>query len=224
MSNIQLISLHIPKTAGTSFYHSLQESYGFSQVARLDIKDNIQKILLNTKEYHSTSLPKEIDVFHGHFSVSSLYSKFPETKDVPIITWLRDPVQRVLSNYYYLQERLNFLVSQHGSHRAILDKMMRSLEEFAVAEINRNKMCKFIGSKPLDEFAFLGILEHYEQELIELSRLIGKRLTSIKVNVTENRQQKNYLAMQVSLIEKHNQEDMELYKEALSIRNKRIKP
>ena len=222
MSNIKLVSLHIPKTAGTSFYKTIQDAYGITSVARLDIKPNINKILLNTIEYNDTFLPDEIEVIHGHFNVLDLYEKYPETKDLPMITWLRDPVTRVISNYFYLQERLTTFLSSHENNRAILDKMMKSIEEFIATDINRNKMSRFLIGKNLSDFKFVGLIEYYEEDLQSLSNLLNIQFNQNQVNVTANDNKYDVSSDIIELIKQYNQEDIALYEEAISIRNKRL--
>lgn len=222
MSKLEYISLHIPKTAGTSFYKTLEDAYGIDGIARFDIKSNIGKLLLNQQEYHETFLPHNFQLLQGHFSVKDLYEHFPTSANIPIITWLRNPIDRVISNYYYLAETLQAMMSTHEKNRAVLDKMMKSLEEFICSDVNRNKMSAMTDGKSLQEFFFIGIYEYYTDDLLFLSSLLRRRLNSFEVNKTTNKN--SVISEEIKLlIEHNNQNDMELYKEALSIRERRFK-
>lgn len=63
-NQLELVSLHIPKTAGTSFRNILKDVYGASHVARLDIRRNTE---LNGKRLNSSKLKSGIDLHEGTF-------------------------------------------------------------------------------------------------------------------------------------------------------------
>jgi hypothetical protein len=69
---LELISIHIPKTAGTSFRNTLKTVYGEDHVARLDIELYDKHIRLNELDYFESSLPNHLKVIHGHFSYESV--------------------------------------------------------------------------------------------------------------------------------------------------------
>jgi len=220
MSSLQLLSLHIPKTAGTSFYSTLEESYGFSKVSRFDIKPNIQQVLLNHLPYVESVLPATFQVLHGHFAIEEMYRLFPAAQQYPIITWLRHPVERVVSNYFYLKERLQFFMKEHEQNRAMLDKMMKTIEEFAATPINQNRMSSFLQGKPLQEFHFVGIQEFYQEDLAYLGQLLQRNLVAFEVNKTAHKDPQLDLSV-YQLIEHHNDADMALYQQALELRKHR---
>jgi len=102
-NSIELVSLHIPKTAGTSFRNILKEVYGSSHVARLDIRRNIE---VDGRIFKGSGLKKGVQVVHGHFSFRKLTDNFDIPSGCPVVTWLREPAERVISNYYYLDKIL----------------------------------------------------------------------------------------------------------------------
>lgn len=221
MSNLKLISIHIPKTAGTSFYKSLQDAYSESHVGRIDFKPNLNKIHYNYKEASFTKLPQELEVIHGHFRIDELNNAFPETLHLPVITWLRDPVSRLISNYYYLIERLEEATQKIEEHKMLVRRMTKSLEEFIVLENNRNRMGSFLRGLNLVDFQFVGIVEKYDEDLNYLSQLMHKTLAKNYVNITSNKEKYTISEDIRNLIIELNQEDIELYKEALSLRERR---
>lgn len=227
-SNVKLISLHIPKSAGTSFRNTLKSIYGESAVIRLDIsrkkiEEERQLILrINEKAYNKSSLSRRVDVLHGHFIIDDLQQQFELPANVPYITWLRHPVERVISNYYYLVERLESIIKEEQRNVDILNKMMRDLREYAKRPGNCNRMASFLGSKPLSSFEFIGIQEHYAEDLAAMSQHFGWPAPSVlhhnktgsKHAVSEKLRQK---------IAEWNAEDMALYEEALALRAERLK-
>ncbi|OAV44832.1 sulfotransferase family 2 domain-containing protein [Lewinella sp. 4G2] len=219
---LELISLHIPKTAGTSFRHILKSKYGEQEVIRLDIPAGKRRVRINEKRYRETTIPSGTRVVHGHFYLPELYAKFPETKDLPVITWLRDPVERVISNYFYLQKILRQLLDEEGKGVNLLSKMQRSLIEYARAEVNQNRQSKFLAGKDLEDFAFVAIQEYYGEELVELSKVLGwSGVEEKKVNVTGKDRPEVSIEIREE-IARLNAADVALYQRALHLRQRRM--
>lgn len=221
---IKLVSVHIPKTAGTSFRKSLKSAYGEENVVRLDISLQTGKTRLNEELYEEELLPENIRVLHGHFRPVDVLERFPRTKGKAFITWLRNPVDRVISNYYYLEKRLKEELDEEGKNLNILSKMQRSLLEYARDEINRNRQCKFLEGLELDAFEFVGILEHYAEDLTELGQRFGWSLVEeTTVNVTAK--EKPVVSEEVRQeIARLNADDLALYNQALHLRARRKAP
>ena len=185
---LELISLHIPKTAGTSFRNTLKAIYGDEAVVRLDIYDphrGAERVQINQEVYPQSYFPKSAKVIHGHFKLKDLHHFFDVPEEVPMITWLRDPVERVISNYYYLVQRLSDEVDKLGANRNLLRRMQRTLIEFARDEENRDRMSKFLSGVELEKLAFVGIQEHYSEDLSTLAQQLGwNMVTEFKYNIT----------------------------------------
>jgi hypothetical protein len=217
-NNIELISLHIPKTAGTSFRQSLKEIYGDESAVRLDINNRLRTVKINEKLFEGKALPKEIRVIHGHFHIDHLFEDLRLPNDLPMITWMRDPVKRVISNYYYLEQRLKEELDEESKGLNILEKMQRNLIEYARADVNRNVQARYIANTPLKRFKFIGIADEYSEEIKRLQSVMNwPQLTIHKVNVTKKKRPD--LAQDwIEEIKELNSVDMELFREALAIR------
>jgi hypothetical protein len=220
-SNLKFISLHIPKSAGTSFQSTLTQIYGSEQVARLDIKPQIQKVLLHGIEINNPVNLMQFKVLHGHFSIQHLYQHFPYLQDFPLVTWLRNPIDRVLSNYYYLNEILVGFLEEHEQNRTVLDKMMKTLDEFIHSDINRNLIHKHLAGYSLNQFEFIGIVENYENDLAQMAKHFSwPHLISKKVNVSKFHPKiDDTLRKTIELL---NEKDMAIYQEALSLKQQTI--
>jgi hypothetical protein len=219
-SQLKLVSLHIPKTAGTSFRNILKEVYGEEHVVRFDIN---QKVLINNEEFNGRKLDADISVIHGHFQYSELMKRVRLPDNVPVITWLRHPVERVISNYFYLEKILREELDEEKKGLNILAKMQKTLREYAATEANRNRMSKFLeGADPARLF-FTGIVEHYEEDLAALSSLLGwQEYPMLKHNVTGDRPDVDLKT--VEFIRELNEKDCDLYEKALQLRSERINP
>ncbi len=218
----EIISLHIPKTAGTSFRNILKNVYGNDQVACLNIETN-GVIMLNEQLYYENKLPK-VKVIHGHFVYETLLNKFTLPKQYKLITWVRDPVKRVISNFYYLESRLKELLDEERNNLNIISKLQRTLIEFTRAEINRNRQVKFMTGSNLENFDFIGIYEFFESELLRLSSILNWNITPDLLHHNKTPERTSQLSDEIlNEIRELNIEDVHIYNEALKIRENKIK-
>ncbi len=218
--SLEVISLHIPKTAGTSFRNILKEVYGDDAVVRFDI-NNKGVVRLNEEFYTSGDLPNA-RVLHGHFAYSDLSSMFEfDEKSVRRITWLRHPVKRVISNYFYLESRLHDILKEEKRNLNILSKMQRSLQEYARDEKNRNRQHKFLNGIALTDFDFVGIQEDFEADLKEIAATLNweKYPPPLFQNKTPSKKPEISKDL-IKEIEELNSLDMELYRNAIQLRKK----
>ena len=217
----EIISLHIPKTAGTSFRNILKNVYGDDQVVRFDINEK-GIVRINESLYNKTSLPN-VKVIHGHFVYNDLIQFFDLPQKHKLITWVRDPVTRVVSNFYYLESRLKELLDEENNNLNIIHKLQKTLIEYSRSEINRNRQAKFLTGIPLEKFDFIGIHEHFNTEVNRLSKILNwnKEPEILFHNKTpENRPEIS--AEILDEIYTLNLDDVKLYDEAIKIRNKSI--
>jgi len=220
-NRIELISVHIPKSAGTSFRNTLKEVYGEEAVIRLDIDLRYEQLRINQQVFEGHQLDKNIKVVHGHFSPALLYKRFKIEEDVQMITWLRDPVERVISNYFYLEKRLKEELEEERKGLNILSKMQRSLMEYAQAEINRNRISKFLNGAKIEDFTFVGIQEHYSEDLNTLAKVLDWNAFR-ELHHNQTGQTKRQVSEEDRAeIARLNELDMALYEKALALRAQR---
>lgn len=217
---LELISIHIPKTAGTSFRNTLKQNYGEKEVIRLDIPFQ-GRVKINQKQYKKDTLPPKVRVIHGHFSAAMLQNTFPAIDEsVPYITWLRNPVDRVVSNFYYLEKQLKEILSKKDYNFNILKRMQKNLLEYAAFPANQNRIAKFLNGTELSQFLFVGIQEHYSEDLGQLANLLDWSNTEeYKHNITGT--DYGLSKKDIAYITSCNKKDVLLYEEALKLRNKR---
>ncbi|MDQ8182369.1 sulfotransferase family 2 domain-containing protein [Pelagicoccus sp. SDUM812005] len=142
-------SVHIPKCGGTSFRIWLQSS--FSGAVLFDYSKRWERS-------DADALTERLfgkDCFHAHGAVDALDDcPFSVTK----VTWLRHPVDRVISYYNHI---LRFGDQGNGYFRTVLEKEM-GLLDFARLDWMRDGMTKYLCGKE-QEFRFVGILEKSQQ-------------------------------------------------------------
>ena len=217
----ELISIHIPKTAGTSFRNILKSVYGENQVVRFDI-DELGVSKMNELPYIKNDLP-QVSVIHGHFYYEMLKQKYQLPENYKIISWVRDPVQRVLSNFYYLESVLKKVINEEKRNLNILSKLQRSLIEYARTEINRNRQSKFLNGNLPENFDFIGIHEFFEQEVSRLSAIMSwKNIPEVLYHNKTLERSMDHPPEILREIRELNMLDVELYSKALQIRNDKM--
>ena len=213
----ELISLHIPKTAGTSFRHVLKSVYGKDAVIRLDIRHG--NVEVNSHKYNSDELPSA-KVLHGHFVYNDLIEKFEINQNIKKITWLRHPVQRVLSNYYYLESRLKTILNEEDRGLNILKKMQRTLLEYASDDKNRNRQTKFLTGITLNQLDFVGLTENFNSDLAEAAQVLGWPKIPKPLQINKTLFKKGSIPVELyNEISDLNSDDMKLYNSALKLKN-----
>lgn len=226
---MELISVHVPKTAGVTFRTLLQTNYGLSAVS-LDYGDRALDPLSTFQtdparwrveaDHHAALLPSSVQVVHGHFGGAKYDPTFPAT---PKIVWLREPVSRLVSHYHYWR---TLPPTPHSLHRRLLDEKL-SLLEFARLPSMQNVLANvFLRDCCLADFAFVGIQEHFAADLFTLGKFlhwplefpVGRENTNQQVGYQGTRLTDSEHAELASL----NTDDIALYQRALALRASRI--
>lgn len=213
-----LVSVHIPKTAGTSFAEALQRLYGDG--LRIDNADRPlahsrgERRLAALRHACATAgraLPE--GCVHGHF----LPLKYALARRVRFCVWLRDPVQRVVSRYHHY--RRHGEDEPHHLRWGLVPGL--SLEQFVRLPQYRNTYAEYLWGFPLRRFDFVGVVERHDREIARFARLFGfapERATGPWANRNPERDQALGYALEPSLeqlIRCLNRRDIALYEAAL---------
>lgn len=156
-----IISVHIPRTAGTSFRELLAEKFGTRLLHHY-------YHLMDHQMLPIEAVSQDAECIHGHFPATFFRTAFPHAA---LVTWVRRPLDRLISEYRFLT------VSPDENN--VLSQMIQngaSIVEFAEHPANANRMVSYMNGVPLASFAFVGISEFYNEELDRLERLTGMRL------------------------------------------------
>ena len=224
-----IISLHLPKTAGSSFLSSLSTHYGnslFEDYNDLPLhtpyhKRNTHAILEGIKNRFKSY--QDIECIHGHFL--PLKYRFINNQNTKYVTLMRDPAERLASQYFYMKRHYT---PEKAKKQSLLKTMIDdnwSLERFCLGKELRNTYSKFLWGFPLDNFNFIGIVEYYQADFMAFSKqYFAERLTPQHNNINPNISGKSYFkdSAKKEAVLKHHEEDFLLYSKALQMRNKRI--
>ncbi|MEM1151928.1 MAG: hypothetical protein AAGI03_15490 [Pseudomonadota bacterium] len=209
-----ILSIHLRKCAGTSFRAGLQKAFG----ARLylDYGDEIGSSWPSSQAKRQQSQARlrgsaaefqaSYDIVHGHY----LPSKYaPCGPDVDLITFLRDPVARVVSNYAYLKHH----PKRRNPDAIIVNDLGFSLMEFARHPDNVNFQSKALEGLQVSDFTFIGLVEHYAASIASLNRLYGWSLpVGDRLNV--GAAPVALTAAEITELQQLNDRDMDLYEAA----------
>ncbi len=212
--NLELISIHIPKTAGTSFYAILQDIYGKSH----SIEVKREQSRANAGKFQRILHP-EHRVLHGHFHFEEIQNLYDPAR-VRLVTWLREPVNRVISNYYFFNRKVNEDPNHSEWHRRD-----EPLEVYAHYEENRNRMSKFLKGIDLNDFSFIGIQEYFEEDLKRFASLMNWPEPQNRKENTNRDYKAKFPPVSPELrlqIQKWNADDVALYHQALKNRQSRM--
>lgn len=238
-----LLFVHIPKTAGTGFKTLLTTScfkpeevavvgsLGWTETSTgLDITTN-RDGLPGAVSVKPTS---HIKMVAGHYVASHMVKRF---SDATLVTWVRDPVQRLLSHYHYYiwmsnsdpwitnnDSKPNVVGRASNEEKMRLDYNLVTLEKYLKHPLTHNLMSRQLDI-PLERFKFIGITEHFENDLIRFERVTGLQITKegkgLKDNVNPKKKspKEKYTVPDdvVELIKHYNREDFDLYDKCLQI-------
>jgi hypothetical protein len=225
-----LISVHIPKTAGTSFLTAIESYYGerllrdYSDmpINRGGVDRNLHAVRLCLSNTLFSPLDNNTACIHGHF-LPMKYRYLRTKSQKRFIVWMRDPVERIFSHYYYWVR--NYNPADAGNlHRRVVEEEW-SLERFCLSNEMRNIYSKFFWCFPIRHFGFIGITEYYDTEIEYLSReILNIPIDELKVNTNPHKIGADHRGVESfrARVESFHRADIQLYQQALRIRKKRL--
>ena len=192
---MKYIFLHIPKTGGTSFRRSVEQSFSSK---------------LCTYYYSFNRPVEQCEALYGHFRVDEMMEKFPGAK---LITFIREPVQQMISNYSH------YLRSQSTSFEPGIGILPPNLGFVEFCQFTSNYQSRFLGDIPIEAFDYVGMVENYRGSIEQLNK--GLKLTLnpniSKENVATNRYQPT--EQELLAIVDYIQKDIELYTKVWEMHN-----
>ena len=217
-----LIFLHLPKCGGTTLNRLIEWEYPLDRVFSVD-PSFFRWSHRRVSRWPRTRLDR-MQVFKGHMPFG-LHERL--SRPATYITFLREPVERVISEYYFAKHH-----RLHPQHRQM---QTLTLPEYALQTPHHNMQTKLIaghGDFPdflagdCDEqvletacrnlaqhFSFAGLTERFDEGLAKLKGMFGWNINRYaKFNVTPVRLQKNKVPTSIqSLIAERNRFDCALY-------------
>jgi hypothetical protein len=218
-----VLSVHVPKTAGTTFRFVLQalhrDRLKFDYGAGSPLTNGLIRHAFYEGDRGGDSAVMLRDAYrsgrvsciHGHFPASRYYPVFPGAE---VIFWSRDPVERVISEFFH-----------HRRYRHPGNPVNRLVHEgyvniwqFAKLEEARNVQSRMLDGVPPENISFIGVCECFEDSIQAFARRnrMGIDASSVK---SWNRNGKKPLLNDPELrayIRDLNREDQRLHETALN--------
>lgn len=209
---MKIVSIHIPKTAGTTFYDWL--CFHFN-----DVSVNLKRDLVRLDAF-SGILHHE--VVHGHIRFLEIAPYLQGNEK--LITWVRNPVDRVISNYCFFKKTIsdsshqNPKVYQENKHRK-----NETLVEYAQKPETQNQISKYLEGTDLNQFFFIGLFEDFHSELNQLTHLLNLSPSELYSVPTANKNNQNRVYVsddERTEIARLNEKDVKLYAQVQAIKSK----
>jgi hypothetical protein len=194
-----ILSIHIPKTAGTTFRELLQRHF----------REAICLHYYHPMDYTGRPLsevPSVVECIHGHFGAQKFLSCY---FDADLVTWLRDPIERVVSEYEHLKRS-----PDPDSGLSQLISRGASLIEFAEHPYARDTQTRYFDGVDAARFAFVGVSEKFDLELERFQEVTGIALPKghrVNVNPAKKAQRYTVSSFELAKLEQLNAQDVELY-------------
>ena len=220
----RLIFLHIPKAGGTTLHNILDRIYAPVNLRAKSGMVSKESILGMEKDaFNNLFLVKG----HMHFG---LHGCFPNEK-VKYLTFLRDPVDRVVSHYFFVKR-----TPGHYLYKVVNESNM-SLLEYALSdltwELDNGQVRNLIEGggtnikltvESLNDaksnlkkwFALVGITERFDESLIVMKRILGWKEFPCYKKLNAAKEKHDIPEEMLNKIAERNALDIELYKWALT--------
>jgi hypothetical protein len=209
-----LISVHIPKTGGTAFGELLAARFGPALLRDYDDRplSHPAAFRLGAALVRMPAQPARVagfDAAHGHF-LALKYLAVPGD----VVTWLRDPAQRVVSRYHHYRRDV-----AEGRPLQRVSGLRSGLDLAAFIELPRfqDTMAKYFAGFPLRRVSCFGFSEDMAEGLARMRRVTGLELGApVLANANPARGSEGYDIPEAlrRRIEKLNPGDYRLWNEA----------
>ena len=220
-----LFFLHIPKTAGTTLNAILDDNFAGQPV--LDVYTESQQRRLKETTYAQIA---QYALVRGHMFISDFRDILDGPVRFRVFTFLRDPVNRVVSEYHFLRtwpkSHLYRFLNEHDVSLAEYVTSQRPELRARGCNAMVNSLCG-VGAPTVEErlerawhhlrerFVFFGILERFDESVLLLNTTLDlARSFYEKQNVRARQGVRPVSGADMELIREHNQADITLYDRA----------
>jgi len=228
-----VIFIHIPKAAGTTFKEILWRQYGYRNSFKVQPGERTQPSIDKFRQLPE-SKKSRFRLIYGHmpFGLHKWLSQ-----SAAYITILRNPLERVASEYYYvLRTPIHPLNSELVGKNLSLQDYIRKIADMNTTNLQTRWVsgCVDFDSvmPPYEDLpanaldlakeniknclSVCGLTERFDESLLLMQKILGwKNIYYMRRNVGKQRASKDQLpAATLRLIEKHEEKDLELFEYA----------
>jgi Sulfotransferase family len=222
---------HIPKTAGMTFRTIVEDHFPCHEICPATLDEHIATI--------PPELLKTYRLFRGHLGFIDLPQLVPGKRLINV-NILREPIARVISHYDYIRrtptdpryDSLKDISLEEFAEKLTLGKFGKNMQTYRIAKVAQFNLSDLtpeatleLAKQSLDQFAFAGILERFQDSLFLLSYIFGWKpiLNSRKENASKKPKTAAAISPQtLAVIKEQTQLDQVLYQYALEIFDQRF--
>lgn len=170
MTNNLLVSIHIPKTAGTTIGYILD--YGVKRRIFYDYmgphgyRGNVYDQDVDLLNQHKDFISKKFDVIHGHFHYKKYAQIFPEAD---FIVCLRKPVARTISQYFHIIEEAD---PRHWLYEDLVSGNMDFIDFVSQPHIKKAQSI-FVEGRDIMDFKHVFLTEKLSESIYQFQLLTG---------------------------------------------------
>lgn len=221
MNDPLAIFLHIPKSAGSSLSQVVRANYQPEELQDHESLADAAQPLAELSENQKAKLKAVM----GHYYYG-IHEGFPG-RDVAHVTMLRDPVERVLSSYYFLRTYPGYEPVAEMTIQQFVDAYPegRNLQTLMLSGlVDKDDLDRFIPNldraiQNLNGFRAVGLTERFEPSVAMIGRALGwSNIEYPRVNVTANKPKTSHIsADDIAYVTDANSLDIVLYRRAVEI-------
>jgi hypothetical protein len=186
----KFIFVHIPKTAGGTFRRILDAN--FENTIR-DISKPWGGLEATCGRY------EKFNIIHGHFHADKY-----EHLGRPLVTFLREPTVRLVSDYYFFGEQYH-----------------PGLDIIEYAQVRANIQAEYI--QDIDKFDFVGLTEKFTESLNMFEKWSSVKIPRNFENYNVSKKKKDVTKDEIKHIMKYQEKDYEIYNKILEYHSRRCK-
>lgn len=226
----KFLSIHIPKTAGTTFGTLLREHFGHGFFRHVDTRRfaGASKTIKTFAGGKQVPLLKRfgfigakkggIRCLHGHYPIRKYKKQYPSLLNgTKLIAGFRDPAKRVVSHYEYIKRAHPYMIKKNNGKDTFTKEIIEnnySLSEYAGAVQSQNVQFKYINPLRPGDFHIVIIQEEFDKSVRLVKKMLGIA-PGIVPKSRKIRKNKSPIAPKTkALIYDCNQKDLEIYLEA----------
>ena len=184
MSLKVMISIHVPKTGGTSFRRMLEDLFGdgfqpdYDWEPRPALMDGTE--LQGSDDEIRAMFENGIRCVHGHFNARK-YLRLREIEGIePVfITWLRDPAERCMSTYHFLRKLDTPVDEQPEWERKAKELSLKDF--FEQTRFGANRQFAQLRALDRDDLAFIGCTERFEDSARVFRHLFFPHVPDVRI-------------------------------------------
>jgi hypothetical protein len=223
---------HIPKTAGMTFRTIVEDHFHEDETCPATLNAQVKKIPIDDFQ--------RFRLFRGHLGFTNIPELIPTDKRLVNVTVVREPIARTISHYEYIRrmpgdpfyESVKDMSLADFARKLPAGKLKKNIQTYHIAKLAHFELEELspqeifeLSKQSLDNCAFVGLVERFQDSLFLLSYIFGWRpiINTRRENAAKSKKSLDEIPTEtVDVIKKYSQYDIELYQYAKEIFEQRF--